>query len=282
MADAHAGEAGFAVWRQGDVVLDVPWFVHIEPGLPGGEPYEVVETTVRGLVALTQTCDILRDAAARPFVEFAPLVEIPNPTTYAEIERGARPNYAVVSALKGRRLVADLDRAMTLHKAVLETWARTPGWTTDDEIRAFAQALARKRVRFAFPDDFVELVAPLQGRVKQKHGKQSPEGTALRALREIRVRATPAWMAHRVDLFFLFLIDRNTLAPSSKPWELWLGDWLALIEPKGRFAVIEGAVLGLGAVSAEEYLNGTYSPAEGARNRRRNSPLPATHSKSWK
>jgi mRNA-degrading endonuclease RelE of RelBE toxin-antitoxin system len=32
----------------------------------------------------------------------------------------------------------------------------------------------------------------------------------------------------------------------------------------------------------DRLVDGTYSPAEGARNRRRNSPLPATHSKSWK
>ena len=76
-----------------------------------------------------------------------------------EIRRLKRPAFAYVPITAGDHLVADLDRTMTIEKALVAGWARTPGWETDDELRDFASALARKRSRFAFPDDFVAAAA---------------------------------------------------------------------------------------------------------------------------
>lgn len=42
---------------------------------------------------------------------------------------------------------------MTVEKSIVAMWIRTPRYTHDADGRAFAQALARKRVRFAFPDE---------------------------------------------------------------------------------------------------------------------------------
>ena len=118
------------------------------------------------------------------------------------IERGHRPRYAIVTAVRARKLVADLDRAMTVEKSILATWTRTPGFSTDIEARQFAQALARKRARFAFPDDFNDLVKKLQSRIDDKHDRLSDEGRALRALREIRVTGSPSWDDLSVEVFF--------------------------------------------------------------------------------
>jgi hypothetical protein len=103
-----------------------------------------------------------------------------------------RPAYAALKSLEPDCLVADLDRMMTVEKSIVATWTRTPGYVDDADGRAFAQALARKRVRVAFPDDFSELVDKLQRRLEDKHGGNSIEGRGLRALPEIRVRAVPA------------------------------------------------------------------------------------------
>jgi len=69
----------------------------------------------------------------------------------------------------------------------------------------FAQALARKRSRFAFPEEFVESVRPIQQRIKEKHAKKSKEGEAFANCREIRVRAIPSWSEPaKVELWFLY------------------------------------------------------------------------------
>jgi hypothetical protein len=218
--DTRRVNDALADWRQGDVALDGGWFVHVADGAAAltdvaaeaGEGTSIVQATAEGTVVLTQTCDLVRSCIARPFVEVAPLVEVTEETAH-EIERGHRPNYAIVPSLRSRRLVADLDRVMTVEKSIVATWTRTPGCTSDDEIRKFGSALARKRVRFAFPDDFNALVRKLQSRIEEKHDKLSDEGRALRALREIRVTGSPSWEnADSVDVFFWFV--RNDGEPT--------------------------------------------------------------------
>ncbi len=195
------------VWRQGDCVLSDHWFVHrFAPGSPltleattvAADPeaagIDLTESAVLGLMIASQSCDLVRTCAERAFVEVCPLVEV-SEEQLREIERGRRPQYAFVPGVAERQLVADLDRVMTLEKPLVAGWERTPGCREDAERRRLALALARKRVRFAFPDDFIDLVKKLQERLQQKHGKESEEGLSLRALREIRVRAAPAWDA---------------------------------------------------------------------------------------
>jgi hypothetical protein len=71
--------------------------------------------------------------------------------------------------LADQNLAADLDRTMTVEKAVVAGWQRVQGCHSDDEARVFAQALARKRVRVALPDDFTAFIRGLQNRIKEKH-----------------------------------------------------------------------------------------------------------------
>lgn len=199
-------------WRQGDCVVGKHWFVFQDVSAPAESAEEPIgadptnkEDPVEGFVVATQSCDIERTCAERPFVEVHPLVLI-ELAQLGGVKRAQRPRYAFVPALEEQRLVADLDRVMAITKALLATWERVEGCRSDQESRAFADALARKRRRFAFPDDFTRLVEPLRERLEEKHGKQSPEGTALRALREIRVAASPSWDAEQVTLIFWFVL----------------------------------------------------------------------------
>jgi len=196
-------DAALRSWRQGDCVVGEQWFVFRtdpeRPLTPDGasaatEGVDTAESKVFGFMVLTQTCDLVRKSSERPFVEVCPLVEV-DEGRLQEIERSRRPNYAYVPALADQRLVGDLDRVMTIEKAVVAGWDRVPGWKNDAEARRLALALERKRARVAFPDDFVEFAAPLMSRMSSKHDKQSDEGRVLRALREIRVRADPSWDA---------------------------------------------------------------------------------------
>jgi hypothetical protein len=258
-------DKALSAWRQGDCVLGSQWFVHrMAPERPSTQAgretakldatADLVEQQVVGLVVVTQTCDVVRACADRPFLEVCPLVEV-DEQRLGEIERERRPSYAYVPLLAGRKLVADLDRTMTVEKPVVAKWERTPGWRTDAEARAFAKALARKRARFAFPDDFTALMGKLQSRLIEKHGKDTPEGGALRALREIRVQASPSWDAAAVTLTFWFIRYDDQVEWLGSSWSHWAETWLKLVPESRRFTKVLGQVAALEDLTAADYVN---------------------------
>ena len=260
------------VWRQGDVSLDAglefvhladlscphsPASVQVAGGLADdGEAVKAGATSVldevRGLVMLTQTCDVVRGCRNRPFVEVAPLIEVPE-LWVEEIRRLKRPAFAYVSTTAGERLVADLDRTMTVEKALVAGWTRTPGWENDEELRDFARALARKRSRFAFPDDFVAAAGDLQSHISGRHNRQNDEGAYLRALREIRVRAAPSWDNREVQLSWWFIKDVDP-AGVQVDWSTFLDQWLARFDQTGRFRVVSAIACHLENMTARDYL----------------------------
>lgn len=256
-------DKALAAWRQGDCALGEHWFAHrldksfavTDAGRVAAEAgADLAEQEVQGFIVVTQTCDVVRSCAERPFVELCPLVEVDD-DRLREIQRGRRSAYAFVPLLSARRLVADLDRVMTVEKPLVATWERTPGWSTDAEARAFALALSRKRVRFAFPDDFTALARKLQSRLADKHEKSTDEGRGLRALREIRVHASPSWDAPQIEIFFWFVRNESDADFEGKNWADLFKEWLKLVPTTGRFKSIEGQVLTLQDMSAGEYVD---------------------------
>lgn len=255
-------DASLKEWRQGDFVLGEHWFAYrIDPKQPltespqftESESSDLIEVETRGLVLVTQTCDIVRSCESRPYVQVAPLVEVEE-DSLREIQRCRRPQYAFVPGATDDRLVADLDRVMTVEKTIVAGWVRQSGCSNDQEIRAFAQALARKRVRFAFPDDFISWANKLQRRFREKHSKLSPEGEALRGLREIRVRAAPSWNHSEVQLMFWFIREEEDVRFQNMGWNELLDKWLNLIEPAGRYHAVDGQVTTLADITAKDYV----------------------------
>ncbi len=250
-------------WCQGDCVLGEQWFVYRfnsqrpltnDAADVAQEDVDLTESKVKGFAVITQTCDIVRSCMDRPFLEVAPLVEVDEQCLY-EIQKSKRPQYAYISGVAEYKLVADLDRVMTLEKAVVTDWQRTPGCQNDQEIRALGQALARKRIRFAFPDDFNELARKLQKRMQEKHDKhESAEGKALRALREIRVRAEPSWNASKAHLMFWFIRHEQQSQFEGISWDQFLKQWLELVPKDGRFHSVEGLVMSLEDMIAKDYI----------------------------
>ena len=259
-------------WRQGDVSLDAGLvFLHLadlsRPHSPASRqasaaleesggvarpgPTPVLDE-VRGMVMLSQTCDVVRGCRDRPFVEVAPVIEVSG-REVEEIRRLKRPAFAYVPATAEVRLVADLDRTMTAEKALVAGWTRTPGWETDGERRSFAAAIARKRSRFAFPDDFVAVAEALQSRLADKHDKQTQEGAHLRALREIRVAATPSWDGDPVHLAWWFIKDSDPEGVDAD-WPKFLDRWLDLFDRSGRFRVDSAIACRLEDLTAQDYV----------------------------
>lgn len=255
-------DAILATWRQGDCVRGEQWFAHrFDASAPltddaraaAEEGSDLVEVAVRGLVVLTQTCDVVRACGERPFVEVAPLVEV-DASVLHDIQRGRRPLYAAIPGVADDQLVADLDRTMTVEKAIVARWARIEGCRTDRDVRQLAQSLARKRARFAFPDDLAWFAKKLQSRLVDKHERASDEGRALRALREIRVRAAPSWDAGKVELFFWFVRDDSQPDFEGRGWNEHLAAWMTLIPPSGRFEQVDAIVATLDDMTARDYV----------------------------
>ena len=238
-------------WRQGDAAFDDSvFFLHLaDLGTPlttearetanahtdsgEGGSVEGVASVVPGVVLVTQTCDIVRSCAERPYVEVSPLIEASR-AFLGDVRRLRRPAFVYVPAVETRRLVADLDRTMTVEKAVVATWERTPGWTTDAESRAFRRF--RKRARFAFPDDFVAATRRLQTHLKRQHNRQNSEGAHLRSLREIRVRAAPSWDHATVDVFLWFVKESDPLG-CQPAWHDHIDKRTGEFDVEGRFTV---------------------------------------------
>ncbi|RKH49440.1 hypothetical protein D7X55_10325 [Corallococcus sp. AB049A] len=255
-------DAALQHWRQGDLALDERWFIHagdsavaLTDASAGAaeEGLQALISETEGLAVVTQTCDIVRTCTDRPFVEVAPLVRL-NEATLLDVQRGRRPALATMPAMVSKGLAVDLDRIMTVEKSLVAKWQRTPGCSSDAEIRSFAQALARKRERFAFPDDFNAFAKKLQSRLIGKHEKETDEGRALRALREIRVQAAPDWNATFVTLFFWFIRDAASPFFEGKNWAELLDGWLALVPAGGRFTVVAGQVATLADLTGEDYV----------------------------
>ncbi|HZA49953.1 MAG TPA: hypothetical protein VE549_04380 [Myxococcaceae bacterium] len=210
------------------------------------------QVQVDGVAVITQTCDIVRTCAERAYVHVAPVQGVSEEEA-VQVERGHHPQFVRIPALP--RLVADLDRITTVEKAVIAGWDRSPGCLTDAEGRAFARALARKDSRFAFPDDFGAAVAGMRARVLEKHDRDSPEGAALRDhLLEIRVTADPEWNSEAVSVFLTF-VRKDTPEAAAVQWDRLIEKWLGLCERRGRIVSVDGTVMTLREMTAQEYVD---------------------------
>lgn len=268
-------DAAVSKWRQADGVLapsrfqflcsrSLPltsdairmiggWTKGLFSRLCRARPVVAAQSKVRGLVLLTQTCDIVRSCADRPFIEVAPLVQVTD-EHLEEIRKARRPAYAYVPGFARQSLVADLDRVMTVEKGVVAGWTRLEGCSTNAELREFAKALARKRARFAFPDAFGEFAKKLQQRLTNKHDKETAEGRALRALREIRVRAAPSWNDKPAELFFYFIQLDDMPDFEGNNWADFLENWLKLVPESDLYQPVNGQVATLDDLTARDFV----------------------------
>jgi len=269
--DEQAINEALQLWRQGDLTLDAGLeFVHLadlsrphseasmQAAAGGGDfsassqPVPLFDE-VPGFAMMSQTCDIVRACRQRPFVEVAPLRHASS-EFIEEVRRLKRPAFAYAPAAAARSLVVDLDRIMTAEKALVASWNRIPGCQTDQERRDFAEAAARKRSRFAFPDDFVQAVRHVQSRLNTKHNKQTEEGAHLRALHEIRVRAAPSWNHDQVWLSWWFIKEVDAEVVAEPRWTDFADQWLSLFDESGRFRLDPPTVCRLEDMTALDYV----------------------------
>jgi hypothetical protein len=194
-------------WRQGDFTLSIPQFVVID-GVDG-QDFSPNGKEVVGLVAVSQTCDIVNWGEGKEWVILSPLIEVEE-KIFIEVNAGRTPGGAILECAPRPNLVVDLNRMMTVHKGVLISLERQDGFKTDQGLRNFAEALERKHGRFAFPDSFNDhVLKPLRKRIKDAHEKNSENGRAYRSIQYVRVVASPSWDAQLVSVGFRFVLPNE-------------------------------------------------------------------------
>jgi len=182
-------------WHQGDFALEVGGFLYASTP-QSSEAYDVSEdaTGVCGLIAISQSCDIVRETGGRHYVSFCPLVEVESDLA-SDIKKGRRPYFAHVENAE-ETVFADLRRIMSVEKQLVRTWKRHSGFRSEEARVRFAAALERKFGQFAFPDEFDGAIRRFRQRVWSRHSKQdSGPGKVYRSLEQIRFRADPNWAA---------------------------------------------------------------------------------------
>jgi hypothetical protein len=130
-ADVERIDKAVREWRQGDATLDVGTFVvHLankrapltdeardavaRGDVDADEDVFEVLSPVEGLVVVSQSCDIVRECSKSECVEVSPLVFIENNRIFEDIRKRRRTRYAYLPGLADRKLVADLERTMTV------------------------------------------------------------------------------------------------------------------------------------------------------------------------
>lgn len=216
----------YSQWKQGDFWLgaSIPFSFTVNMASPLSElaravvnqstedefveaPYQVIDDEgIEGFSVLSQTCDIVRSAERRPYLEIAPLVRLSD-DEFQEVRSLKRPAFAFLPGAENKKLVVDLDRVMTLDKGGLEGIKRETGCLTDQQRRDFASSLARKRARFAFPDDFGLAAKKFVKRVKDKSKKASDEGEFIRGLSQIRALTNAEWDADEVEVTIYLILE---------------------------------------------------------------------------
>jgi hypothetical protein len=171
------------------------------------------------------------------------------------VRRNRASQFVGLPGLGSTNIAADLDRTMTVEKGLLAslTERRIKGVTTETEAQILAETLGRKRMRPAFPNDFVIAVENMRKRIIDKHDKDTPEGNFLTNVREIRVRGIPDWIAATIEVEFLFIFERGASVPPDA--KNWIEQLLKRVVIGDRIAAVEGRPVGLDQLSAASYLD---------------------------
>ena len=252
------------LWRQGDILeLGVTtWLatpaaaLTIQSATAEGDELSCIVSEAGRLAIVSQTCDIVRDCQTRPFLLLASVIVLEEPAA-GEARRGSRPRFAQLPGI-GEDTFVDLDRIVTIEKSLVMEAEPIRGLSDESSQRRFGLSVARAFSRFAFPDDLVISLRGLVARARDKHGRESIEGRALRGLEEIRVTGSPSWDSPEIDVFVTFAPATREEAEevmSEEEWDNVVDGWIRRTEPFGAIRSVDGAMIPLDELTAREYID---------------------------
>ncbi|MBF0721952.1 hypothetical protein [Sanguibacter inulinus] len=217
-------------WRQGDH-FDLKKIFITEDG----KPVEI--QCNEGVVLISQTCDVV--IPTREYVQVA-RVSVEEPSRAGTLKRGNSARWIPMPSL-GRNEFLDLDLIATVRKSDLSglrTKALIDG-TDNKEVRDFAQCIARKFGRFAFPDHIVPALQPIQTLLRGKSARNSNLAKVVSWIHEMRVSADD-WFAPDASLTLYFILDPGHLpldmveGPRPLPIRNRIAFKLEAVSPTGR------------------------------------------------
>lgn len=192
-------------WRQGDYTTDLKSAITLE-GIDDGSP-DILDKDAEGVIVTSQTCDIVNLGAGREYITVVPLVKA-TASMVIDAEKGVTPSLAALEEPPAPDVVADLNRPVSVRKEYVAGWSRKEGFASDERRARFADILARKAGRFAFPDDFARhVLGSLRERARKAAGKDSEQGHAYASIASIRASAHPGWDAADVAVGFFFILE---------------------------------------------------------------------------
>lgn len=290
MLDLPSINQVIATWWQGDYVLmdELPTKFQFdmqallakdEQEDPSEEAIGWSPTPVEGFMVVSQTCDVVRawnGRDDRKWVLVAPLVK-PGVTQWKGILKGKFPRFHVTASLVEAGLALDLERALTISKAVLAalTPHRRSGCGTQDERRSLSQRLSEKAYRPALPDDFTSSERGKEGAIfdLEVFLDEGPKTRGdlrdfLDALDEVRIMPRSEdpqfpWDARVVQVLFYFVLNTENIAPDDRErWEECAQDIVAHMKTTGRFHLLGTgyAVRTWNELSAAEYRSSDWLP----------------------
>ncbi len=171
-------------WRQGDFTTDASVAIRLAHHEKHG-PRPKGSKDHKGMVVVSQTCDIIREVEKQGTVIVASLIEV-SPEIYANVRRKSAPRYIVMPEA-GENIVADLTTMMTVEKPLVAQWSRVVGFNDRERIN-FSRAVALFFSRPAFPDSLVCSLGKFRKEVLRKGPKSSTEfGKILNCVEEFRI-----------------------------------------------------------------------------------------------
>lgn len=189
--------------RQGDVLgiykLPVMWHGVAE-----------VECAL-GAVVVSQSCDATRKTVFE--LQVSPIVRLEDHELGNALS-GRQPRYCHIPALDGSSF-ADLTIVATIHKdlALRSVIQRGVDQENQRERDNFSRAVARRFDRFAFPDEVVPWIKPLQDLFRSKaDNQQSPLHVVVRQIEELRLEAVGGWRSEGpFDLVLIVVVGPGVL-----------------------------------------------------------------------
>lgn len=257
MDDTSEQQSLLSDWRQGDFCLDatleIPILNHDDEGAFFGP------AVGRGMVIVSQSCDIVRDPAERPYVQVSPLLEATS-EELAAVAGKRRPQYATFGVLAEQGLVVDLDVVASVHKQVVAGWERAGGCATEAERAELAESLARHKQRFGFPDGFDRTLKDFRRWIERRANQNNESGSFIRAIDEIRVRCDD-WEADPLSLEFICILKGDPPTQDRDAWDGPRADLESKITPKCPDAFVRIATKG--EVSLIEYQESHFLDLDG-------------------
>ena len=184
--------------RQGDWLTGV---ANISITDFAGSVHREIATSL-GVAVVTQCCDLANDGSG--LVQFARVVTLQG-AEYADARSGRTCRYAPMDDTH----FADLTVIGTLTRESPE--ARTTMSTARRQ--KFAECIARRYSRFAFPDDMVKVLNPLKQKIRETAARAGSIGTVLQErVATMRLECEPNWDApNGLRLNLLVLVEMEFL-----------------------------------------------------------------------